>query len=134
MSVSPFLCPYSKGHSVRAYLYSIQMTLFYIFSLFSFDWNHQRNSFCGYSDFNKVLLIKSCVGLSLQVNLCQKLLFLHQSTNPQYDDRLFMELQYMKITSSEHGENMLCTEIVFDIQNTFCTHHVPPMFCRKKSY
>ena len=32
------------------------------------------------------------------------------STNPQYDDRLFIELQVqcMKIPSSEHGENMLC--------------------------
>ena len=30
------------------------------------------------------------------------------STNPQYDDRLFIELQvqYMKTASSEHGENM----------------------------
>ena len=36
------------------------------------------------------------------------------STNPQYDDRLFTELQvqYMKIPSSQHGENMLCTKIV----------------------
>ena len=33
------------------------------------------------------------------------------SINPQHDDRLFIELQvqYMKIPSSEHGENMLCT-------------------------
>ena len=33
------------------------------------------------------------------------------STNPQYDDRLFIELrvQYMKIASSEHAQNMLCT-------------------------
>ena len=33
------------------------------------------------------------------------------SINPQYDDRLFIELrvQYMKIPSSEHVENMLCT-------------------------
>ena len=33
------------------------------------------------------------------------------STNPQYDDRLFTELpvQYMKTTSSEHQENILCT-------------------------
>ena len=48
------------------------------------------------------------------------------STNPQYDDRLFIELQvqYMKSPSSEHGENMLCTEIVFDIQNNFYTQHV----------
>ena len=30
------------------------------------------------------------------------------STKPQYDNRLFIELpaQYMKIPSSEHGENM----------------------------
>ena len=33
------------------------------------------------------------------------------STNPQYDKRLFIELQvhYMKIVSSEHVQNMLCT-------------------------
>ena len=37
----------------------------------------------------------------LQVNLCQKLFFLFVITNPQYDDRLFIELQvqYMKIPS-----------------------------------
>ena len=48
------------------------------------------------------------------------------STNAQYDDRLFIELQlqYMKIPSSEHGENMLCTEIVGDIQNNLCTKPV----------
>ena len=33
------------------------------------------------------------------------------STNPQYDNILFIELQiqYMKILSSEDGENMWCT-------------------------
>ena len=33
------------------------------------------------------------------------------STNPQYDERLFIELQvqYIKIPSSEHAKNMLCT-------------------------
>ena len=36
----------------------------------------------------------------------------------------------MKTTSSEPGENMLCTQIVFcfDIQNNLCTQHVLPMF------
>ena len=29
---------------------------------------------------------------------------------------------------------MLCTEIVSDIQNNFCTQHVLPMFYRKKSF
>ena len=35
---------------------------------------------------------------------------------------------------AEHGENMLCTEIVFDIQNNFCTQHVLLMFSKKKSF
>ena len=29
---------------------------------------------------------------------------------------------------------MLYTEIFSDIQNIFCTHHVLPMFCKKKSF
>ena len=46
-----------------------------------------------------------CTGKSLS----EALIF--ASTYPQYDDRLFIDLpvQYMKTTSSEHGENMLCT-------------------------
>ena len=34
---------------------------------------------------------------------------------------------------AEHGENILCTEIVSDIQNNFCTHALP-MFYKKKSF
>ena len=43
------------------------------------------------------------------------------STNPQYDDRLFIDLQvqYMKTTSSELGENMF--------------YHVLPMYWTGKS-
>ena len=50
-------------------------------------------------------------------SLSETLIF--ASTNPQYDDRAFIELQvqYIKIPSSEHCEKMLCTEVVFDIQN-----------------
>ena len=72
--------------------------------------------------------------MRVQVDLCQKLLFLHQLTRPQYDGRLSIELQvqYMKIPRSEHGEHMLCPEIVFDIQNNFCTQNVLPMFCKKE--
>ena len=42
-------------------------------------------------------------------------------TNPQYDDRLFIELrvQYKKITSSVHVVYTNC----FDIQNNLCTYH-----------
>ena len=28
---------------------------------------------------------------------------------------------------AEHGENMLCTEIDFDIQNNLCTQHTSPI-------
>ena len=48
------------------------------------------------------------------------------STNPQYDIRLVpkLPLQYMKISSSEHGKNMLCTKIVLNARNNFWTQHV----------
>ena len=41
---------------------------------------------------------------SVQVNLCQKHSILNESVNPQYDHRLFIELQvqYKKNTNSEH--------------------------------
>ena len=48
------------------------------------------------------------------------------SSNPQYDKRLFIDLQvqYIKTTSSEHGENMLWAKIVLNVKNKkqfFCT-------------
>ena len=67
-----------------------------IFAMFAFE-QFFKHVFCMDMFFQK----------TVQVNLCQKLLFLHQLTH-KYDDRLFIELQvqYMKIPSSEHGENM----------------------------
>ena len=54
------------------------------------------------------------------------------SINPQYDNRLFIELpvQYMKTTSSEHQENMLCTKIVLNVKTKtkLCTQYVLLMF------
>ena len=56
------------------------------------------------------------------------------STNPKNDDRLFIELRvkYMKLPSSEHVENMLCTKIVLNIKtktkNNLCTQLVLNMF------
>ena len=54
-------------------------------------------------------------------------------TNPQYCDRLFIELQvqYMKNSKLKPGENILFTEIVTDIQNNFCTQHVLPHVLQK---
>ena len=68
-------------------------------------------------------------------SLSEALIF--ASTKPQYDGRLFIESKvqlYIKIPSSEHGDNMLCTEIVLDIQNNLCTQHDLPMFCKNKSF
>ena len=53
--------------------------------------------------------------------------FIFALTNPQYDKRLFIELQvqYMKIASSEHVENMLCTYInCSECQNKMCVHNM----------
>ena len=33
---------------------------------------------------------------------------------------------------AEHGENMLCTYIVLDVKNNFCTQHVLPMIVDEK--
>ena len=60
----------------------------------------------------------------IQVNLCQKHLFLHQLLNPQYEKRLFIEsrVQYMKIASLDHDVYTNC--FFLDIQNNLCTQHV----------
>ena len=55
------------------------------------------------------------------------------STNPQYDIRLFTELQvqYMKIASAEHAQNMCrtyCVNKLFFVL-TVRTIHVYNMFC-----
>ena len=56
-----------------------------------------------------VLNIELCTGKSLS----EALIF--ASTNPQYDDKLFIELrvQYMKITSSEHVVYINCFLFLF---------------------
>ena len=59
------------------------------------------------------------------------------STNPQYDNRLFIELpvQYMKIPSSEHEENIErtwvehvvhinCSECQKQFLDTTCSPHI----------
>ena len=60
-------------------------------------------------------------------SLSEALIF--ASTYPQYDDRLFIEIH--ENSKIKLGEIMLCTEILSDIQNNFCTQHILPMFCKK---
>ena len=54
----------------------------------------------------------SDIEIDIQVNLCQKHLFSHQLSNPQYDKRLLIDLpvQYMKTTNSEHVVYINCSE------------------------
>ena len=58
-------------------------------------------------DYTSIIIIIKGTGKSLSEAL------ILGSTKPQYDKRLFIDLllQYMKTTSSEHGENM-CAQIV----------------------
>ena len=58
-------------------------------------------------------------------SLSEALIF--ASTNPQYDDRLFIELLTCLVQENyKFSTNMLCTKIVFcfclDIQDNLCTH------------
>ena len=48
------------------------------------------------------------------------------STNPQYDNRLFIELpvQYMKIPSSEHAVYINCFECQNKNKKTICVHNM----------
>ena len=75
----------------------------------------------------KIKWCQACIkSPRLKVNLCQKLLFLHQLHNPHYDDRLLIELQvqYVKIPSSNLGR----TFCVQKLSLTFRTIYVHNMF------
>ena len=93
------------------------------------DWNISGSSFLMFILFADTF----CTGKSLSEAL------ILASTNPQYDNRLFIELQVQYVHENSKlkpGENMLCTEIVSDIQYIFysCTQLVLPMYCKKKSF
>ena len=49
-----------------------------------------------------------------------------ESVNPQYDDRLFidLQLQYKKNKSAEHDVYKNRFLFCFGLQNNVCTHHV----------
>ena len=44
------------------------------------------------------------------------------STNPQYNKRLFIEVQYMKIASSEHVVHINCSEC--QNKKPICVHNM----------
>ena len=63
------------------------------------------------------------VGKSLSV-MSEAVIF--ASNNPQYDDRLFIELpvQYMKILSSEHVVYINCSECQNKNKKPICVHNM----------
>ena len=66
-------------------------------------------------------------------SLSEALIF--SSTNPQYDNRLLIELQVQYIYENSKlkpGENMFCTEIVSNIRTIFVHNMFSPMFCKKE--
>ena len=78
-----------------------------------------------FSETARKFVLHNYIILCIKVNLCQKLLFLHQLTpNMTSDCSLFM-----KIVSSEFVQKMLCTQIVVFVL-TFRTILVHNMFCR----
>ena len=58
-------------------------------------------------------------------SLSEALILTHNMTTECFTE---LQVQYMKIPSSEHGENMLCTKIVFGIENNLCVQLVIFMY------
>ena len=82
--------------------------------------------------YNHSLEIWSIPVTSVLVNLCQKLLFF-ASTNPQYDNRKFIELQvqYMKIPSSNLGR-IFCVQKLLLTFRTIFVHNMFSQCSAKK--
>ena len=74
-------------------------------------------------------------GQFVQVNLCQKLLFLHQLTHNMVTDcSLNYNFNIWKFQAQIWRNQVVYCQIASDIQNNFCTQHVLPMFCKNKSF
>ena len=50
------------------------------------------------------------------------------SINDNGDDTYTGQSLSEALFFADHGENMLCTKIVLNVRNNFCTRHVLPMF------
>ena len=72
--------------------------------------------------------------MMVQVNLCQKLLYF-ASTNPQYDNRLFIELQvqYMKIPSSNLGRTRCAQKLFLTFKTIFVNNMFSPCSAKRRA-
>ena len=121
-------------HFIRLYLVPLPPYLRSIMEFFSqctITWSLLSclKSFC--SDLKSLTCIgklcNSCF-VSVQVNFCQKLLFLPQLThNMTTDCSLNYKFNTWKF-QAQTGENMLCTKIVLNVRNNFGTQHALPIF------
>ena len=119
----------SRMHSVRTRVWGIFLRFF------QSNINDPRTAPFSTIQANRVSNIKAAnphlcwSNWPVQVNLCQKLLFLHQLTHNMTTE---CSLNYEVSTWKLQAPNMLCTQIVwffcFDIQNNLCTQHVLSMF------
>ena len=66
----------------------------------------------------------------VQVNFCQKLLFLHQLTQNMFIE---LQVQYMKIPSSNLGRSC-CVLTLFLTFRTIFVHNMFSPFCKEKSF
>ena len=73
--------------------------------------------------------------VTLQVNLFQKLLFFHQLThNMMTNCSSNCKFNAWNFQAQIWRNQVVYCQIASDIQNNFCTQHVLPMFCKKKSF
>ena len=86
------------------------VSYFHANSVFTRFFNFNFISIFKVECFRKISWKRCCIKLCIhvQVNLCQKLLFLNQLTHNMSTDCLLL----MKTVSSEYLQNMLCTQIV----------------------
>ena len=64
-----------------------------------------------FQNLDKTVFTRFVINLQIWINIDTGKSFsealILASTNPQFDKRLFIEVQHMKIASSKHGENNL---------------------------
>ena len=87
-----------------------------------------------YLDFALAESVRSNMEINTGKSLSEALIFV--LTDPQYDDRLFIELkvQYMKFPSSNLGRTCCVQKLFLTFRTIFVHNMFSPMFCKKKSF
>ena len=103
------------------------------FKMVFMNWERRGGNWKEISPCSPHLILK--IRTYLQVNLCQKLLFLHQLThNMTTDCSLNYKFNTWKFQAQNWGEHVVYRNCFWHSEQYFCTQHVLPMFCKKKSF